>query len=82
MSVYTEEYLKNKLIEKLAAVHVVSEIGAWTVDVYKRRDKINFFMKNSTKFVVCRLRHCFLFAALNVTINWEENNAEKFWKTS
>lgn len=28
MSIYTEEYLKNKLIEKLEAVHVVSEIGA------------------------------------------------------
>lgn len=38
MSAYTEEYLKNKLIEKLEAVHVVSEIAARTDDVYKRRD--------------------------------------------
>lgn len=38
MSVYTEEYLKNKLIEKLEAVHVVSGIGGRTVDVYKRSD--------------------------------------------
>lgn len=30
MSVYTEDDLKNKLIEKLEAVHVVSEIAART----------------------------------------------------
>lgn len=45
MSVYTEEYLKNKLIEKLEAVHVVSGIGGRTVDVLEKRDRNIVFIE-------------------------------------
>lgn len=80
MSVYTEEYLKNKLMEKLEAVYVVSAFGARS-PCWRLRDKIIFFNENPY-YSRRRLRHClsnrFVHCRHRLSGKFREKNSEIF----